>query len=137
MPSQCYRLILIVGLFLLAACGATSAGPGDALAGQRLFAGETPIAGGNAPTCISCHPVAPAEPPQIGPNLSNVGARAGTTIAGMAPEMYLRASIVDPDAYLVESFQEGIHFRGYGQALTPQQLNDLIAYLLTLKSGQD
>ena len=34
-------------------------------------------------------------------------------------------------------YQEGIMYRDYAQALTAQQVNDLVAYMLTLKSGQD
>jgi hypothetical protein len=44
--------------------------------------------------------------------------------------------IVSPDAFLSGGYQEGIMYRGYAQALTAQQINDLIAYMLTLKSGQ-
>src|SRR5690242_21245038 len=54
---------------------------GDAVAGQRLFTGETPIANGKAPDCSGCHFVRADEPPQVGPNLSNVGNRAASTIA--------------------------------------------------------
>ncbi len=28
-------------------------------------------------------------------------------------------------------------YRGYQRDLTPQQIDDLVAYMLTLKSGQD
>ncbi len=73
----------------------------------------------------------------IGPNLSNIGNRAAATVAGMPATDYLRAAIVEPDAYLSGGFQEGIHPRDYGTTLTRAQLDDLIAYMLTLRSGQD
>ena len=130
--------LLFASLLLLAGCGSVAGGPvGDAANGQKLFSGEIPFAGGSAPTCSMCHTVTTGESLVLGPNLSNIGNRAATTIKGMSAVEYLRSSIVDPDAYLAGGFQEGIHYRGYRQALTPQQLNDLIAYLLTLKSGQD
>ncbi len=59
------------------------------------------------------------------------------TVAGQSAEEYIRRSIVDPDDYLAGGFQEGIHFRGYGEALSQAEINDLVAYLLTFKSGQD
>ena len=132
------RGFLLASLLLLAGCGSVAEGPvGDATNGQKLFSGELPIAGGNVPVCSMCHTVTAGESLVIGPNLSNIGNRAATTLKGMSAMEYLRSSVIDPDGYLAGGFQEGIHYRGYGQALTPQQLNDLIAYLITLKSGQN
>jgi cytochrome c2 len=128
------RVALAVALALLAACGAGAAG--DAARGKKLFDGETPIAAGKMPTCIGCHPVEPGKQTGAGPNLSNIGNRAGTTVKDMSAQDYLRQSIVDPDAYLAGGYQEGIHPKGYGDVLTQQQIDDLIAYMLTLKSGE-
>jgi cytochrome c553 len=129
--------LLLPALVLLTACAA-SAGPGDPGRGEQLFTGAIPIAGGDAPACIGCHPVQPdAEAAVIGPNLSNIGNRAATTVPGQTAEEYLRESIVDGDAFLAGGFQEGIHYRGYDRALSRQDINDLVAYLLTLRSGRD
>lgn len=124
-------LTLAVGL--LAACGA--AGPGDAARGQQLFMGEVEPFGENLPTCTSCHPVEAGTPGDIGTNLSNIGNRAAVEVPGQAADEYLRLAIVEPDAYLAGGYQEGIHYREYGAALSGQQINDLIAYMLTLRSG--
>lgn len=127
---------MIAGL-LLAACGGSSASAGDPEAGRKLYMGETQLASADVPTCIGCHAINPGEPASIGTNLSNIGNRAATTVPGQSAEEYLRTSILDPDVYLAGGFQEGIHYRGYKQALTEQQVEDLIAYMLTLRSGQD
>ncbi len=132
-PVRAGPVVLLLAV-LLGGCGTPPAG--DPISGQKLFAGETPIAG-DAPSCAGCHAVEAGESAGPGPNLSNIGNRAATTIQGMAPQEYLRASIVDPDAYLAGGWQEGIHSRGYGKVLTSQQLRDLVAYLLTLRSGSD
>jgi cytochrome c2 len=129
-------LALALGAGLLSACGSGAPGPADAARGQALFLGKVRFAN-SAPACGGCHAVEPGAAGGVGPNLSNVGNRAATRIAGMSAEAYLRQSIVEPDAYLAPGYQEGIHPRTYGRDLTSQQLADLIAYLETLKSGQD
>jgi len=123
--------------FVLAACGAGGAQTGDVANGENLFSGASPIAGGNAPVCADCHSIESGAMSTIGPNLSNIGNRAAATVAGQPATDYLRVAIVDPDAFLAGGFQEGIHPRDYGSVLTRPQLNDLIAYMLTLQSGQD
>lgn len=131
-----YRAMFLgVVLLALVACGGSAAG--DATSGQKLFSGETPLRSANAPPCAECHAVEPGGEESIGNNLSNIGNRAATSVPGQAAEDYLRTSITDPDAYLSGGFQEGIMYRGYRQDLTPQQISDLVAYMLTLKSGQD
>ena len=52
---------------------------------------------------------------------------------GQDAAAYLRESILNPDAVLVDNYQEGIMYRGYRDSLTDRQLDDLAAYLLTLK----
>jgi cytochrome c2 len=110
---------------------------GDLVSGEKIFHGETPIAGGKVPACTMCHAVEAGGEATIGTNLSNIGYRAAAIAPGQSAEEYLRTSILDPDAYLAGGFQEGIMYREYRQALTPQQIEDLIAYMLTLKNGQD
>ncbi len=126
---------LSLAVLVLAACGGASAG--NMQRGKQIYDGEIPIAGGKAPKCVGCHPVEAGRTGGAGPNLSNIGSRAGSTVKGMDARAYLRQSIVDPDAYLAGGYQEGIHYRGYGKVLTGQQIEDLIAYMLTLRSGQD
>jgi mono/diheme cytochrome c family protein len=40
---------------------------------------------------------------------------------------------LEPNAYLVEGFGQGLMPAGYGDELSEEQLNDLVAYLLSLK----
>ena len=121
---------------LLAACGG-SGGTGDPAAGKQLFNGEVALDDRAALPCNQCHSVEPSGNASLGPNLSNIGVRAGTTVPGQTAAEYLRTSIVDPDAYLSGGFQDGLMYRRYGRALTARQINDLVAYMLTLKSGKD
>jgi hypothetical protein len=48
-------------------------------------------------------------------------------------EEYLRQSLVDPDAYLVEGYPPGAMLPDVADRLTEQQLDDLVAFLLTLR----
>lgn len=129
---------IIPGFLLLLLLVACSGGAADPENGRKLYHGEVAIAGGNAPACVMCHPVAPGETAKVmGQNLSNIGNRAATVVPGQTAEAYLRASITDPDAVLAGGFQEGIMYRQYAKVLTERQINDLVAYMLTLKSGQD
>jgi len=67
-----------------------------------------------------------------GPRLESVSARISAPI-GLSAEEYLRQLIVEPSAYVVEGFGEGIMPAGYGDALSSEQVDDLVAYLLGLK----
>jgi cytochrome c len=125
----------LLSAVLLAACG--GAAPGDSQAGRRLFNGEIALEDPAATPCSQCHSAEPGGISSLGTNLSNIGNRGATTVPGQSAEEYLRTSIVDPDAFLAGNFQDGLMYRRYGSALTPQQINDLVAYMLTLKSGQD
>jgi hypothetical protein len=51
----------------------------------------------------------------------------------MSAEEYIRESILTPDAYVVEGFQEGDMYQTFGEELSEQQIADLIAYALTEK----
>ncbi len=139
-------LTLFVLLALaLAACGGGTAGGGeggganggeeaastvgDAAAGKALF--EQSMLG-SQPGCITCHSLEP-DAVIVGPSLAGIGSRAATRVEGMSAEEYIRQSIVEPDAYVVEGFDPGVMVQVFGEELSEQQINDLVAYLLTLK----
>lgn len=111
--------------------GNKPANSGDAVAGKALFDGTAAIAG--APPCLSCHVVDAAKPQTVGPNLAGISQRAATRVAGQSANAYLHSSIVDPNSYVVDGFAQGLMFAGYGDALTPQQVDDVVAYLLSLQ----
>jgi cytochrome c len=123
-------------LSALVACGGESSAPGDPVNGQKLFSGEIPIQSprGDLLTCVECHAIAEGQQVQgLGPPLIGIGSRASSTVQGQSAEDYLRTSIADPDAYLSNGFQDGLMYREYSKVLTPQQINDLVAYMLTVK----
>ena len=130
-------LTAIVAFAALAACGPAPASPGDADRGRQLFFEKLPLARGDTKACVDCHAVNLGERARgMGTNVAAIGLRAGDTVPGQPAEAYLRTAIVDPDAYLAGGYQDGLMFREYGKTLSEQQINDLIAYMLTLRQGQ-
>jgi nitric oxide reductase subunit C len=122
-------LLLLALVLSLAACGGDSApagGGGDAAAGERVY---NEVA---APACGTCHSLEPGTV-LVGPSLANIGAEAGSRVSGQSAEEYLGASITDPGDYVVEGYGANLMPGTYGSQLTQQQIDDLVAYMLSLK----
>ncbi len=121
-------LILLLAL-TLAACGgdgASNGGGGDAAAGKTVF---DEVA---APACNTCHSLQPGED-MVGPSLANIGTEAGDRVSGQSAEEYLRKSVTDPNAHVVEGYNANIMPSTYANQLSEEQIDDLVAYMLTLK----
>mgnify|MGYP001377342922 CR=1 FL=1 len=141
-------VIFLLVLLALVACGGQPAAParpaqptaaaGDAVAGQALF-GQTALAGKAG--CVTCHSLTPGRA-LVGPSLAGVASRAGRTVRGQSAEQYLRQSIVDTDAFLAKGCLAAdpeapcaphVMPKDWAEKLSAQQINDLVAYLLTLE----
>jgi cytochrome c2 len=143
-------LSLLFSLGVLTACGEAQATatpiptaqtallePGNAGRGQALF--QQPLIGaGTAPGCANCHSLS-ANVRLVGPSLVGVAQRAQTVIAqatyqGEAQNgaAYLRESILDPALYLADGFAVDAMYGAYANELSPQEVEDLVAFLLTL-----
>jgi mono/diheme cytochrome c family protein len=85
--------------------------------GQRLFATH----------CGACHG---ASDRASGPARIGMSERAAARIEGMSAADYLRQSILDPSAYVVDGFND-IMPADFGETLSAQELNDIMVYLLT------
>lgn len=102
---------------------------GDPEQGQELFNTFQPDAGY---MCATCH-WTDREDRLIGPGLLNIGTRATTRVEGQNAVQYIYTSIVNPGAYVVEDFPDGLMPQNWTQIYSQQEINDIIAYLLTLK----
>jgi mono/diheme cytochrome c family protein len=130
-------MALLLTLGLVAACGGGgggtgstgggSAATGDVAAGEALFAQAT--IGAN-PGCKTCHSLDGTQ--LVGPTMQGYATRAGTRVQGQSADEYTRVSITDPNAHLVEGFAQGV-MPSFKDVLNETQLNDLTAYLLSLK----
>ncbi len=123
--------------------------PGNAARGQQLLAGEVKLTvSGNRAPCFACHtiPGIADATATVGPNLGGVGTRAAQrikdpTYKGKATDAagYIHESIVQPNAFIVPdnpAFQKdgkSLMPEGLAGQMSPQDLADIIAYLLTLK----
>ena len=140
-----FALFLTMAL-LLAACGggesapaeestgeetAAEASSGDAANGETLFL-QTTIGSANAPGCVTCHSLE-AGVVLVGPSMAGVATRAETMVEGLTAEEYLRQSIVEPNEFVNDGFVEGVMYQNFGTDLPAKSINDLTAYLLTLK----
>jgi cytochrome c2 len=97
---------------------------GDAANGQTVFT--------TVGACRTCHDVEKGIP-IVGPSLKGIASRAGNRKPGVAAADYLHESIVKPNAYVVDGFNQNIMPPNMSELLTPQEVNDLVAYLMTLK----
>lgn len=96
---------------------------GDPAAGQATF---------TTAACASCHSLEP-DVKIVGPSQAGLATRAGTRKPGYSAELYIYESITRPNAYVVEGFPAGVMTQTFKETLKPQEIADLIAFLMTLK----
>lgn len=104
----------------------TSSPGGNVAAGMTVF---------NNSGCGSCHTFKPANATgAVGPNLDSAPGTDAKADGNMALSAFIKESIVNPDAYIAKGpYSAGIMPSTFGKSLTPTQLNDLVAFIL---SGQ-
>jgi mono/diheme cytochrome c family protein len=113
-------------LITLAACGAAAqpdTTPDPAAEGRRLF----------TIWCSGCHAVAADAPAGIGPSLAGVAGRAAANPEGLSAADWLRRETVDPNAVITPGSSAGLMPANYEQSLRPEQIDALVAYMLTLE----
>jgi nitric oxide reductase subunit C len=128
-----------------------SAVPGAVLgAPPPLAASQDPVEVGRTvynatpPGCAACHSIAPGVN-IVGPTLAGIPATAAARIAspdyrGKAKDAagYIRESITDPNAHVLTGPTYAAGGRSlmpddYSQTLKPEQIDQIVAYLLTLR----
>lgn len=120
-------LVLPSGRRLVVAAVDVPPAPGVA-AGREVFERRSLGA------CGVCHSVEPNDD-GVGPSLSGVADRAGDRVPGSDAEAYLRESVLDPDAYVVEGYRSGQMLDIYEDRLSDEQIDALVEYLLSLTEG--
>jgi len=82
--------------------------------------------------CRVCHSLDPGVV-IIGPSFDGVATAAITRVPGLTAEEYLRQSIVNPDTYVVHGFDPGVMLQNFNDTLTEEQIDNLVAFLLTFE----
>jgi mono/diheme cytochrome c family protein len=109
---------------------AVAAAVGDIAAGEELF--EEPVAEmPDSVSCTSCHSLDGKDSPWA-PGLAGISAVAADRVGGMSAVDYLGQSIVDPSAFRVDGEWRFAMPLRYSDALSEEQINNLIAFMLTL-----
>ncbi len=81
--------------------------------------------------CATCHATVP-DTIIVGPSLAGIASRASTYDANLTAKQYIELSILRPDAFLVTGFANAMP-ADLGKKLTSEELDAVVAYLLTLK----
>lgn len=137
LKSILFTILALLSL-LFVACGGgdsdtsgESAGQDPAAIGEELYTGQT-IGSASSPGCVTCHSLEEGVT-LVGPSHAGLGSRAGTLVAGMSAEDYLKESILEPDAHVVDGFSPGVMYQNYANELTDDEVEALVAYMLTLQ----
>jgi ferredoxin len=107
----------------------------DAPVAARADAGRSLYFEGTLGTnagCRICHSLDPGVV-LVGPSFDGIATRAATRVPGLSAEEYIRQSILDPDAYVVDGFPAGQMLQNYAELLTEEDIENLVAFLLTLE----
>ena len=96
------------------------------LTGEELF--ET-FFGATGKTCSGCHRLDDEDGP-FAPTLKGVSVRAADRVEGLSDVEYLRQSIVDPEAFQVEGWPQGMP-TNYAEVFSEHDIDRLIEFLLT------
>jgi cytochrome c oxidase subunit 2 len=122
------RFAVVLGLIaavMLAACSSPApSASGDAARGKQIFQ----TGGASGVPCATCHTLDGSA--LVGPTLQGISKTAASRVAGLSAEDYLKQSIDNPSAYMVEGFSDQM-YKQYGDSLSKQELDDLVAFLMT------
>lgn len=100
---------------------------GDIAAGEELY--NTPVEGlPMSASCATCHTLNGVD--GRSPSLARIGQVAGERVEGLSDIEYLRQSIIDPAAFQTRDWPATMPSQ-YGDLLSEDQVDDLIAFLLT------
>lgn len=113
--------VFLLALIVLAACASPQTPPDPLAEGQRLF----------AIWCSGCHTTVADGPTALGPSLAGIATRATSNPDGLSAAEWLMRETVSPNTTLAPGFAPGLMPADYGERLSAEQLDALVAYMLT------
>ena len=125
-PFQLILMLFCITFVSVSACSQTDVPqtdpPGDLVAeGERVFNQQ----------CTSCH-AKDADTIIVGPALGKIGAQAGLRVQNQDGRQYIEIAIMQPGEYMVEGYPN-VMPPDYAKRLSDQEIDALVAYLLSLK----
>lgn len=93
----------------------------DPAKGQQVF---------QAKGCVACHST--GENTIVGPGLAGLASRAGDRVSDLSADEYIRQSILEPGAHIVEGFND-LMPKNFVDQIPEEDLDDLVAYVKTLQ----
>jgi mono/diheme cytochrome c family protein len=100
---------------------------GDVAAGEALYYEQLEWISHDL-SCADCHSLDGID--RRSPSLRGISQVAEERVEGLSDVDYMRQSITDPAAYLAGDWPVRMPFE-YGEMLTEEQVDDLVAFLLT------
>ena len=130
-----WLFIAAFGLMVtLAACGEEpTVDPleiGDPERGREIYEIGSGVIGDNI-GCTVCHSLDGSVGTGAGPSFQGISERAGDRVPELSAVEYLRESIVDPSAYVVEGFSFAPMPTNFSLLMSEGDIDDLVAFLLT------
>lgn len=110
----------------------------DAWVAQETGVSDDPVVRGEkwarTSGCIACHSIDGTK--IVGPSWKGLFGKTekmtdGTVVT--VDEAYIRESILQPNKLIVEGYPANVMPANYGDQLTPEQIADIIAYIMSLK----
>ena len=106
--------------------------PVSAVEGKRLY---------QAYGCIACHAVDNTSLTKLGPTWKGLygsqRAFAGGVVRTIADDVYIRQSILDPAAQIVEGYERGeVSMPSYAGVLTDSQIESIILFIKSLRDNR-
>ncbi len=120
-------IFMLLVIFVISACSAGASVPPTPTPDPLVVQGQQVF---NA-RCATCHALVP-DTIIIGPSLAGVATRAETRVKGLTADEYIQLSILRPGDYVVEGFSN-VMITNFAKELTNEDMNALVAFLLTLK----
>ena len=85
--------------------------------------------------CGTCHIILEEEG-DMGPPLKGIGDAAAGRVEGMSATDYIRESILDPNAFLVEGFEADLMPADLAEQMTARELEMIVKFLVESKVGE-
>ncbi|MFV9506664.1 MAG: c-type cytochrome [Oscillochloridaceae bacterium umkhey_bin13] len=114
--------LILIALVVMSACGAPQTNTDPLAEGQRMF----------TIWCSGCHALDPNGPVALGPGLAGIATRAADNPDGLTAAEWLMRETVNPNITLAPGYAPGLMPGDYGQRLRPEQLDAIVAFMLTL-----